>query len=1511
MPLVFRSALLTADSEARFVLQLRRTVRWGAVLAAFGGVLSSGAFALGGSRAAQGVDRSQSRVLANHHPRWANPTNDAGPLPPDQRLEHLTIVLARSAEQQAAFEQFLSDQQTPGSPEYHHWLTPEEVGERFGLTEQNIGAVTGWLQSQGLRVNWVSPSRIFIGFGGTAADLGRAFQTELHYYKVDGVERMSVSSDPLVPEAIAPSTKAIDGLYTIEEHPLHHAGRALSGSPEMDAGNGAHFIAPADFATIYDVPQSFTYPSASIGIVGRSRTNFDDFGNFENRTGSYFSSPTEIVPTAFGGVDPGPAYTAPPPSGTSLDDQMEATMDVMRAGSVATGANLLLVVATEASGGIEADAQYLVQTTPVPVQVMSISFGECESAAGKSRVDFWDTLFQQGAAEGISTFVSSGDAGASGCDNNFETPPASPKPNSPNYICSSSYATCVGGTEFNEGSAPSLYWGAINSSELGSALSYIPEGGWNEPLNSKGSPQAASSGGGVSAYIATPSWQKGTGVPVARAGRYTPDIAFSAAAHDGYFGCFAAAGSNCIPNSNGEFYFEYFYGTSTAAPSMAGITAVLDQNLGGRVGNLNPMLYQMAASGPAAFHDVTVASSGVTNCQVNTPSMCNNSLPSASGLSGGQTGYPVTNGYDLVTGLGSLDAKKFLSAIESSFIPNVTVTPSATSITVLQPLTVTITLAAASGKPTPTGTVILTGTFMTFTNRYTSAVTTLSGGSASIVIPAGALGIGAIQLDVTYTPDAASSSSYLGATASSLVTVTAINPTLSIALSSSSITTAQPLTVTVGVTGPSGDPAPTGSVSLEGPGNYFQMAPMSAGSATFQIPAGLFPVGNDTVYAEYIEDAASSLIYNQASGQAAVVVAPTAKYTPNVMVTAASYAIAEAQPLPIIIVVNGGSGNPMPTGTVTLMSGNYSSAAYPLAGGVAAATIPAGTLPVGGDTIAALYAPDAASAPFYNNVSGAAAVSVVNPVKSTPVVTLTLSSSTLTNMQPLQVWISVSGASGFFWATGSVTLSGGGYNSGAMTLVNNGVNLQIPAGVLAKGTDTLTAAYTPDATSANVFTSATGKTTVVVTVLTASPVFSPAPGTFTSVQNVTITDATKGATIYYTTDSSAPTANSTKYTGAIKVSATETLQAIAVATGYSNSTTVSATYTINLPAAATPVFKPAAGTYTSAQNATITDSTAGATIYYTTDGSTPNLGSMVYKSAIKVSATETIQAIAAASGDSPSAVASATYTITPPAATPTFSPAAGTYTSVQTVSILDATPNASIYYTTNGSTPTATSAEYTGPITVSSTETVKAMAIAPGYSASAVGSAAYTVHLTATAPTFFPIPATYTSPVTVTLSDATSEATIYYTTNGSTPTTSSAKYSSAGITVSASETINALATAPGYAQSPVASAAYIVATAPSVTASAATQIGSSSATLNGTVTANGAPAQYWFAWGTSKTALTATTPSTGTGGRNLTTATPVSATLTGLKSKVTYYFQLAASNSVGTTYSPVLSFTSN
>lgn len=251
------------------------------------------------------------------------------------------------------------------------------------------------------------------------------------------------------------------------------------------------------------------------------------------------------------------------------------------------------------------------------------------------------------------------------------------------------------------------------------------------------------------------------------------------------------------------------------------------------------------------------------------------------------------------------------------------------------------------------------------------------------------------------------------------------------------------------------------------------------------------------------------------------------------------------------------------------------------------------------------------------------------------------------------------------------------------------------------------------------------------------------------------------------------------------------------------------------PTAASPAFNPTPGTYSAAQTVTLTDTTPGASIYYTTNGTTPSSASTLFSSAapIAVSSTTTIEAIAVASGYSNSPVGSATYTINlPAAATPTFLPAPGIYTSAQSVSLADTTTGAVIHYTLNGSTPTANSAVFTPgtPIAVTSTTTINAIAVAAGYSNSADAAGTYTINLpSAATPTFSPLPGSYTTAQSISLSDLTPDAAIYYTTNGTTPSASSTLFTAGTpIAVSTTTTINAIAIATGFSNSAVATGAY-------------------------------------------------------------------------------------------------------
>lgn len=333
--------------------------------------------------------------------------------------------------------------------------------------------------------------------------------------------------------------------------------------------------------------------------------------------------------------------------------------------------------------------------------------------------------------------------------------------------------------------------------------------------------------------------------------------------------------------------------------------------------------------------------------------------------------------------------------------------------------------------------------------------------------------------------------------------------------------------------------------------------------------------------------------------------------------------------------------------------------------------------------------------------------------------------------------------------------------------------------------------------------------TATYTLQVAMPSFNPYAGTYASSVNVSIAESTTNATVRYTTDGSAPTATSSTYAKALTFTSTTTLKAKGFRSGMTDSSVTSATYTITAKTTATPTFNPGGGTYTGTQSVSISDSTPGNTIYYTKDSSTPTTGSTKYTSPISVSSTTTIKAIATASGYNQSAVGSAIYTIQPRAATPTFNPKPDTYTTAQAVAITDATPNATIYYTTTGATPTTSSTRYNGPVSVSTSQTIKAIATAPGYAQSTEGSASYIIQPQASTPTLSVGSSTAIGPVQVSISCTTTGATIRYTFNGTDPTTNSPAYNGMLI-IPTSTTLKARAFKTGMTDSPVASATYTI-----------------------------------------------------------------------------------------------------
>lgn len=556
------------------------------------------------------VDESRTVTLTGNHPPLARAEYDAGPVAPDYPMTNMILTLRPDAGQLSALEALLAAQQDPTSPSYHRWLTPGQFEEQFGVSQIDASRVAEWLTSHGFTIDEIPAGRSAIVFSGTAGQVASAFHTGIHTYNVGGEVHHANATDPEIPQALAEVVAGAVSLDDFRRTPMHGQ---VEAAPQYTSG-GTHYLAPADFAAIYDVAP--LYASAIngngqiIAIVGRTNIQVADVQTFRSTFGLVANNPTVIV----NGADPGIVSTS---------EEAEADLDVEWSGAVAPNATVKFVVSasTNATDGVDLSAQYIVSNNLAAV--MSTSFGSCEAQMGSAERNFYANLWQQAAAQGITSLIASGDSGAAGCDAGSETTATGGL--AVNGLCSTPYSVCVGGTEFNEAGNTSLYWSATNNSTtLASALSYIPEVAWNESGSAPGGSGLWSTGGGASLYYAKPEWQTGAGVP-ADTKRDVPDVALSTAGHDGY-----------LVDILGSFYI--ISGTSAASPSMAGLMALVDQKSLARQGNANTTLYalaNLAADGGAAVFHGTVGG--------------NNSVP-------GLTGFTAGPHYNQATGLGSADA---------------------------------------------------------------------------------------------------------------------------------------------------------------------------------------------------------------------------------------------------------------------------------------------------------------------------------------------------------------------------------------------------------------------------------------------------------------------------------------------------------------------------------------------------------------------------------------------------------------------------------------------------------------------------------------------------------------------------------------------------------------------------------------------------------------------------------------------------------------------------------------
>jgi len=563
------------------------------------------------------------RIPGSTHP-LVGTAKQTGRAPASLTMERMMLQLESSPEQESALAQLLVEQQDPESPHYHDWLTPEQFGEQFGVSQQDLDSIAGWLQSRGFRVTEISAGRRAIEFSGTVHQVEAAFHAEINRYEWNGREHIANGDDISIPAALAPVVKGVVSLHNFELRSFHR----VTPAPQTDFSGSMHALSPSDFATIYDLAPlwnaGYDGTGQSIAVIGQTDIKLSDIATFRSTFGLPANPPTVIV----NGSDPG----------IVSGDEVESDLDVEWAGAVAKGATVKFVTSasTNASDGITLSAQYIVQHATAPV--VSLSYGLCEAQASSAN-SFYSSLWQQAAAEGIAVFVAAGDSGSAACDAANSSMPAS-QGFGVNGLASTPYNVAVGGTEFNDTASPSLYWTASNNGQMASAIGYIPEMVWNESSYGVGlaSNSLFAGGGGASCLWPRPAWQSAPGMPSGST-RLTPDVSLTAAGHDGY-----------LMQMEGGLYL--IGGTSASTPSFAGLMAVINQYTHTANGNPNSKLYALASSPASVFHDVVTGSNAVP-CQGGS-SGCLASAPSTN--FGKMTGYSAATGYDLATGLGSVDA---------------------------------------------------------------------------------------------------------------------------------------------------------------------------------------------------------------------------------------------------------------------------------------------------------------------------------------------------------------------------------------------------------------------------------------------------------------------------------------------------------------------------------------------------------------------------------------------------------------------------------------------------------------------------------------------------------------------------------------------------------------------------------------------------------------------------------------------------------------------------------------
>jgi hypothetical protein len=911
------------------------------------------------SRITQPINEAQLTLLkGNTHP-LARTEFDRGAASPGMTLHRMLLSLKRSPDQESALQQFLVDLQDKSSPNYHQWLTPVSFGQQFGPSDQDMQTVISWLESRGFQVTNVTKGRTTIEFTGTVGQVSDAFHTQIHKYSVQGEEHWANASDPQIPSALAPVVAGVATLHNFVKKPHYqNPGIRLSGTStgglrpaiNLKANNGTifHAIGPADFATIYNTPtpinlhppaKIFNGNGVTIAIMGRTDIHTSDVEEFRAIFGiaaaQGFTGALNVI------------LNGPDPTDLGGGEEFEAVIDTTWSSSVAPNATVDFVVSqtTETTDGVDLSEVFAIDNNLGAV--MSESFGLCEKEAGVAEADAESSLAEQAAAQGITFMASTGDAGAEGCDDpNSET--VATGPIAVEIPAALPFTVAVGGTMFTQNDA--AFWNANNNNTttFETANSYIPENPWNESCATQaaclasvtaggGGPGIGAGGGGASTIFPTPPFQTNvTGLSGTK--REVPDVAFNSALfHDPAVLCLDDQGTSCANPAN--FFIFTAAGTSVAAPSFAGIMALVNQATGERQGEAGFVLYKLAAAETFSTCNASGATGPTsTNCVFNDVTSGNNAVPGETGFGNANADFVAGTGYDEASGLGSVNATNLIN--QWNTVRNLA--SATTLVSLVAPAThggsasYSVTVTPKSGGGTPTGDVSLIANIGANgqTGGITLSTVTLVGGAATGTT--GALPVGTnytvfahYEGDGTFLPsDSATKTVSVAGKENSTTRIDfiAFDPNTFKETDNATTATYGSNVIRINVTGTSScasnasgaSGCPSGNVTLDDGGSPLDGGNFALNTLGFtEDQASVLAPGTHSFTASYAGDTNFVSSTTAAADSITVTQGPT-----NVMVTSSASSIVSGGVVVLTAVVNTASSGLAPTGTVQFFNGS-------------------------------------------------------------------------------------------------------------------------------------------------------------------------------------------------------------------------------------------------------------------------------------------------------------------------------------------------------------------------------------------------------------------------------------------------------------------------------------------------------------------------------------------------------------------------------------------------------------